>query len=166
MLLTQTSDLESYQSESIHLFGVVHAATASELSQQYLRIWAEHNSTNNVIYPLSLNLKTCDQCGVLLVPGLNVTIRIRFKKKRTLQVRCRNCRHMIIDESVCQRNLTMESVTLSAGNKGGVSNITTSTTTSKAKQRAKRRKGGLGALLEQKKQETQQHGLDLMEFMK
>lgn len=162
----QSTHLEPHQSESIHLFKVIHSSTVPELSQEYLKTWGEHNLTHDVIYPPALSYKTCTQCGVLLVAGLNVTIRIRYESKRRLQFRCHNCRHANNDETIVKEDSTMTSVTSKIKVEGDANKITKPTATSKAKQRAKRRKGGLGALLEQKKHETQLNGLNLMEFMK
>lgn len=154
--------LEPHQKESLHYYGVAHASPVPEFGQEYSRVLEEHNLTEHVVYPPALDNKFCRQCGVMVIPGLNATIRLRYKKKRYLSIRCLQCRHVTNDFSLLQEK---PKETMIAPEVSGEK----LTATAKAKQRAKKRKnGGLSAMLEQKKAQSQKTtgGLNLMEFMK
>lgn len=153
--------LSGPQTELVHLYELLHTVPIPELTQGYSLQLEEYTHTNDVALPSLLAHQVCPECGVLFIPGISATIRIRYKRRRYLEIKCRLCKHKVRDYLLVQhRPLIREEEPQAAKPK----------TTNKAKLRAqKRRENLLGAMLAKKEKEKKPlgiGGLDLMEFMK
>ncbi|EGW32029.1 uncharacterized protein SPAPADRAFT_55584 [Spathaspora passalidarum NRRL Y-27907] len=181
--MSQEKPLNPNQITSLHLYDLAHSNAISPLSQNYSVLFERHNLIKQINLPPLLTYKFCQGCGNLWIPGLTVSIRIAYPKKkkgenvgkRRLRYRCTVCRHTSYDDSLIQeKNKKVEEP---VGEKVEFKAEWTPDHTNQVKQpsvknvkskdRAKKRKLNLSSLLsEKKKQKTETKSLNLMDFLK
>lgn len=167
---------------AVFMCNLAHAKPYSAFNRLYS---VKFNSTllNNQIDPTThaktIN-KFCSKCGLMWIPGLTVSIRIAYKKRkkksRVLEYKCGQCQNVMEDQSLIQHrpdlhtNRTMSTSTRSAKlhdeslqDIASVGNIKNGS--------KKRRLNTLSNMLAQKKQRDQGASqgigsLSLQEFLK
>ncbi|RLV95220.1 hypothetical protein JA1_001177 [Spathaspora sp. JA1] len=176
--------LNSNQITSLHLYDLAHSNPVShELSQSYSLLFERHSLTKQINLPPLLIHKFCTGCGNLLIPGLTVSIRMKYPKKdktnktgesvslqhepgtRRLRYRCALCRYTTYDDSLIQEKSKKkkeqeetEKVEFKAewtpDHTNQVKQTGSSSKNVKSKDRAKKRKlNSLSNLLSQKKKQ-------------
>jgi ribonuclease MRP protein subunit SNM1 len=72
--------LRPNQITSLHLYELVHSAPLNPLTHKYTKTLTSYNDEKSINLPPSLDYKICNNCGNLLIPGLNMSIKIVFPK--------------------------------------------------------------------------------------
>ncbi|KAI5956499.1 SNM1 [Candida jiufengensis] len=83
---TTASNLSQDQLKSKHLYNLIHTIPQSNpISKIYSLQFDKLNSIKSLNVPSQIDNKICNKCGILLIPGLNMTIRIKFRKMKQTQ---------------------------------------------------------------------------------
>ncbi|KAI5967932.1 hypothetical protein CANMA_002700 [Candida margitis] len=76
-----TKSLDANQLRSRHLYNLIHSTSTpstSPLNKLYSLQFDKVNNINGITPPPLVDHKICHECGLLLIPGLNVSIRIKY----------------------------------------------------------------------------------------
>lgn len=122
--------LNQNQLTALHLYDVAHCLPLNPLNKQYSLNFLDFLVEKSINLPPNPTVthKFCRNCGVILIPGLTLSLRIVFRKKtklkkskesviranssedfklkpiRKLRYRCLQCRNLEYDDSLIQRN--------------------------------------------------------------
>lgn len=104
------------QVTAIHLLNTSHSSPLNPLNKLYLTKFSNHCDEKSINLPENyINQRVCSNCGVIYIPGITCSIRIRYKKtnksrnskksnhngklrERSLQYICLQCNH---SEIIC-----------------------------------------------------------------
>ena len=181
--------LTNNQITSIHLLNLSHSVPLNPLAKVYKDTFREFTQDKCINLPANyMEDIFCDKCESIYIPGITVSIRIIYNRKKTnavsrrrlLRYTCLECDHK--SDRVLEMPTSKQSTPIpNIGSDTGGRNKTTKpeefkatwpkADTSKSKQRLKKRKqNNLSNLLALKKKEKENeskqfNSLSLMEFM-
>lgn len=79
-------ELNSSQISTLHLYDLAHSTRVSALTKLYTELFTCNIDSKQLNLPVTLDYKICTKCGILLIPGINMKLRVRYhrsKNKRT-----------------------------------------------------------------------------------
>ncbi|CAK9441807.1 uncharacterized protein LODBEIA_P56750 [Lodderomyces beijingensis] len=90
-----TTRLTPDQAKSLHLYNLAHTFPSTPLHKQYALQFDRTTLQSQIQLPQPLQHKICKLCGVLQIPGITQSFRIKYGGKgsgvRRLRYRCLSC---------------------------------------------------------------------------
>ncbi|EDK36738.2 predicted protein [Meyerozyma guilliermondii ATCC 6260] len=148
---------QTVSTSALHFLNLSHATASSPLNRRYTYLFSNHVADHEIVLPNEFeSQRFCLKCGLKYIPGVNVKIRVDYKRKdgvsaNKLVYTCSGCNSRHRFDLEVPTKVTKEPA---------------EPVKSKSRQRAKKRKTTLSTMLAQKKSETNKPSLDLMKFMK
>lgn len=174
----------------IHSYNLAHTKPLHPFNKVYSASFSQFSNQSNINLPDFVDHEYCNKCGVISIPGITTSTRIKYPikkthrkklnidsknlqttkkeptndKKRFLQITCLECKSKV-------NNYDLINVSNKLRDPIVDKQVPTNDTTNmnKAKPKSKKRKNDLTSLLQAKKKQDEQRmksSLNLMEFMK
>lgn len=75
------TELKPTEVTTLHLYDLAHSIPPSPLTQLYTSFFSNNIAEKSLNLPTSLDYKICTNCGMLLLPGLTMKLRVKYPKK-------------------------------------------------------------------------------------